>query len=116
FIRKLPKVEGKGKGIVSDEQVVQSLLDLPKPKKKSIKDQYIFKRRTPSTQDESTGPSIQPQDDTSTNVVRDTSSPTDSTNNAETGKEVSNMVGLDERTVELDEGQARSDPGKTLES
>ncbi|GJS53834.1 hypothetical protein Tco_0627196 [Tanacetum coccineum] len=78
------------------------------------------------------------KDDTSANVVHDTSSPTDSTNNAKTstdmeqsnskndteilnvveeqGGEVSNMVALDERTVELDEGQAGSDPGKTPES
>ncbi|GJR27425.1 hypothetical protein Tco_1103657, partial [Tanacetum coccineum] len=82
--RKLPDVEGKGKGIVSDEQAAQSLLDLQKPKKQSIKDQYIFQRRTPVTQDASTGPSAQPQDDTSTNVVHDTSSLAYSTNNAET--------------------------------
>ncbi|GKD58097.1 hypothetical protein Tco_1295606, partial [Tanacetum coccineum] len=60
FIRKLPEVEGKGKGIVSDEQAAQSLLDLQKPKKQSIKDQYIFQRRTLVTQDASTGPSAQP--------------------------------------------------------
>ncbi|GJW92385.1 hypothetical protein Tco_0169938 [Tanacetum coccineum] len=34
----------------------------------------------------------------------------------ERGEDVSNMVELEERTVELDEGQARSDPGKTPES
>nr|GEW28669.1 hypothetical protein [Tanacetum cinerariifolium] len=56
---------GKGKGVVSDEQAAQSLLDLQKPKKKIIMDQYIFKRRTPVTQDASTGPSAQPPDDTS---------------------------------------------------
>ncbi|GJY30372.1 hypothetical protein Tco_0413867 [Tanacetum coccineum] len=88
LIRKLLKVEGKGKGI----------------------------------------------DDTSANVVHDTSSPADSTNVAnmeqsisETdtkilnveevqGEEVSNMMVLEERIVELDEGQAGSDPVKTPES
>ncbi|GKG06707.1 hypothetical protein Tco_0329676, partial [Tanacetum coccineum] len=35
------------------------------------------------TQDAYTGPSTQPQDDTSTNVVHDSSSPADSTNDAE---------------------------------
>ncbi|GJU10315.1 retrovirus-related pol polyprotein from transposon TNT 1-94 [Tanacetum coccineum] len=131
-------VEGKGKGIVSDEQAAQSLLDLHKPKKQSIKDQYIFQRRTPVTQDASTRPSVQPQDDTSVNVVHDTSYPTDSTNDADTvadmgqsnskndteilnveeerGEEVLNMVALEERTVKLGEGQAGSDPGKTPES
>ncbi|GJR76529.1 hypothetical protein Tco_0088894 [Tanacetum coccineum] len=59
--RQLPVVEGKGKGIATNEQAAQSLLDLQQPKKKSTTDQYIFKRRTPVTQDASTGPSAQPQ-------------------------------------------------------
>nr|GEV63238.1 hypothetical protein [Tanacetum cinerariifolium] len=108
------------------------------PKEQHIKDQYILQRWIPVTQDASTGPSAQPLDDTSANVVHYTSSPTDSTNDAEIaadmeqpnnetdteildvveerGKEVSNTMALEERTVELDERQARSDPGKTLES
>ncbi|GKF71146.1 hypothetical protein Tco_0207260, partial [Tanacetum coccineum] len=107
LIRELLEVEGKGKGIVSEE-------------------------RTPATQDASTGPSAQPQDDTSANVVYDTLSPADSTNDAnnvadmelstskadteilnvdeEHGEEVSHTVDLEEITVELDEGQAGSDP------
>ncbi|GKF09354.1 hypothetical protein Tco_0043578, partial [Tanacetum coccineum] len=115
------------------EKAAQSLLDLQKPKKKSITDQYIFQRRTPATEDVSTGPSIQPQDDTSVNVVYDTSSPADSTNDVdkvanmelstskvdteilnvdeEHGEEVSYTLALEERTVEIDEGQAGSDPG-----
>ncbi|GJT35561.1 hypothetical protein Tco_0925980 [Tanacetum coccineum] len=60
IIRKLPEVEGKGKGTVSDEQAAQSLLDLQKPKKKSTIDQYIFHRRTLATQDASTRTSTQP--------------------------------------------------------
>ncbi|GJR20494.1 hypothetical protein Tco_0969021 [Tanacetum coccineum] len=112
-------VEGKGKGIVTDEQAAQSLLDLQNPKKQSIKDQYIFQRRSPVTQDASTGPSAQPHDDTSANVVHDTSSLADFTNDAETvadmeqsnskndneilnveeehGEEVSNTVALEEK-------------------
>ncbi|GKC54568.1 hypothetical protein Tco_1077313 [Tanacetum coccineum] len=104
-------VEGKGKSVVSDELAAQSLLDLQKPKKKS--------------------------DDTFANMVCDTSSPEDSINYAENVvemgqtnsdtrteilkieeepcEEVSNTVALEERTVELDEGQAGSDPGKTPE-
>ncbi|GKG28437.1 hypothetical protein Tco_0406764, partial [Tanacetum coccineum] len=36
FIRKLPEVEGKGKGIVFDKQAAQSLLDLQKLKKQNF--------------------------------------------------------------------------------
>nr|GEU47964.1 hypothetical protein [Tanacetum cinerariifolium] len=79
-------------------------------------------------------PSTQPQDDTSANVVNDTPSLIDvetgdeiekSNSEGDTkilnvdeerGENVSNTVALEERTVELDEGQARSDPGNTLES
>ncbi|GKF72138.1 hypothetical protein Tco_0208252, partial [Tanacetum coccineum] len=68
------------------------------------------------------------KDDTSANVVRDTPSSADAETGADTEK--SNSEGdteilnvdeeraslLEERTVELDEGQAGSDPGKTSES
>ncbi|GJT97540.1 hypothetical protein Tco_1093058 [Tanacetum coccineum] len=109
-------------------------LELQQPKKKSTTDQYIFQRRTPVIEEESTRPSAQPQDDTSANVVRDTPSPANAETGADTeksdseddteilnvneerGENVCNTVALEERTVELDEGQARSDPGNTLES
>nr|GEV36885.1 monodehydroascorbate reductase [Tanacetum cinerariifolium] len=42
----LPKVLGKGKAKVTEEQVAHDLLSLQKPKKKSPADQYIFQRRT----------------------------------------------------------------------
>nr|GEV92133.1 histone deacetylase 14 [Tanacetum cinerariifolium] len=102
--KKLLTVEGKGKGIATDEQVAQSLLDLNKPKKKSTRDQLFLKRHTPATEEASTGPSAQPEDDTSANTVHDTLSPTDR-----------NMY-LEEKTAEINEGQAGSDPGKTPES
>ncbi|GKC61513.1 hypothetical protein Tco_1089111 [Tanacetum coccineum] len=104
------------------------------PKKKSTTDQYIFQRRTLVTEEASTGPYAQPQDDTSANVVRDTLSPAYAETAADTEKSnsegdteilnvdeerdenVSNMVALEERMIELDEGQAGSDPGNTLES
>ncbi|GJW80483.1 hypothetical protein Tco_0144458, partial [Tanacetum coccineum] len=90
--------------------------------------------RIPVTQDASTGPSTQPKDDTSANVVRDTPSYVDAETGADMeksnsvcdtkvinvdeqrGKDVSNTVELEERTVKLDEGQAGSDPGKTPKS
>ncbi|GJW56741.1 hypothetical protein Tco_0103472 [Tanacetum coccineum] len=95
FIQKLPEVEGKGKGIVSDEQAAQSLLDLQKPKKQSIKE------------------------DTSTNVVHDSSSPVDFTNDAENVaamEQSNNEVDTEILNVEEVQGQARSDTGKTPES
>ncbi|GKG11741.1 hypothetical protein Tco_0345978, partial [Tanacetum coccineum] len=71
---------------------------------------------------------------TSANVVRDTPSPIDVETGAdidkmnnkgdteilnvseEQGEDVSNKVNLEEKTAEIDEGQARSYPGKTPES
>nr|GEY09782.1 hypothetical protein [Tanacetum cinerariifolium] len=107
-------------------------LDLQKPKKTSITDQYVFLRRSLVTLDASTGPSTQPQDDTSTNVVHDTLSLSNSTNNVETGadtkksniemnteilyieeergEEVSNMMALEERTIELHEAGPNPEP------
>ncbi|GJT31471.1 hypothetical protein Tco_0911746 [Tanacetum coccineum] len=126
--RQLLVVEGKGKAIATDEQASQSLLALHTPKRRSVTGQFIFQRRTP------TGPSAQPQDDASANIVCDSPSPADaetgadadittSTANTEVlyaedvhGEEISHTVVLEEKTVELDEGQAGSDPGKTLES
>ncbi|GJW52301.1 hypothetical protein Tco_0093652 [Tanacetum coccineum] len=127
-------VGGKGKAIATDELAAQSLLDLHKPKKTSTTDQYIFQRRIPVTEEASTGPSAQPEDDTSANIVRDTPSPTDAETGAKTdktnsegdteilnigeeqGEDVTNQVNLEDETVEIDEGQAGSDPRKTPES
>ncbi|GKC36879.1 hypothetical protein Tco_1049263 [Tanacetum coccineum] len=106
IIQKLLEIKGKGKGIATDEQVAQSLLDLQKPKTK------------------------EPQDDTSMNVVCDTLSPADADTGADTEKSNSeadtkilnvgeeqgeddfNTVALEERIVKLDEGQAGSDPAR----
>nr|GEW91582.1 hypothetical protein [Tanacetum cinerariifolium] len=129
--RQLLMVEGKGNGIATDEQVALSLLDLRKPKKESTTDQYIFQRHTPATVDASIGPYAQTKDDTSANIVRDTSSPADAETSAdsektnsgagtkilnvrkEQGEDVSNTVVLEEKTVELDAG---SDLGNIIES
>ncbi|GJU99580.1 hypothetical protein Tco_1328851 [Tanacetum coccineum] len=91
-------------------------------------------RRILVTEEASTGPSAQPKDDTSANIVRDTPSPIDAEIGAETdmmnsegdteilnigeeqGKDVANKVDLEEKTVKIDEGQAGSNPGKTPES
>ncbi|GJU85844.1 hypothetical protein Tco_1293390 [Tanacetum coccineum] len=105
--RLLPMVEGKGKAIATEEQAAQSLLALHTPKRRSTTDQFIFQRRTLATEEASTGPSAQPQDDTSANIVRDS---------PKQGEDVDNQVNLEEKTAELDQGHARSDPGKTPES
>ncbi|GJW41513.1 retrovirus-related pol polyprotein from transposon TNT 1-94 [Tanacetum coccineum] len=76
-IRPLPVVEGKGKAIVIEEQVAQSLLALHTPKRRSTTDQFIFQRQTPATEEATTEPSTQPQDDTSANIIRDSPSPAD---------------------------------------
>nr|GEW52983.1 reverse transcriptase domain-containing protein [Tanacetum cinerariifolium] len=132
--RPLPVVECKGKGISMEEQAAQSLLPLHTPKRKSTTDQFIFQRQTPATEEASTGPSTQPQDDTSANIIRETPSPT----NAETCTDMDNVITkgdtyilnigeeqekdvdhklyLEEQTAELVKCQAGSDPGKTLES
>nr|GFB02307.1 hypothetical protein [Tanacetum cinerariifolium] len=101
--RSLLMVEDKGKAMEIDEQVAQSLLALHTPKRRSTTDQFIFQRQTSATDEESTGPSAQPQDDTSTNIVQQ-------------GEDVDDQVNLEENTAELDQGQDGSDPGKTLES
>nr|GEW85336.1 hypothetical protein [Tanacetum cinerariifolium] len=112
--------------------------DLYKPKRRSISDQYILQRRIPIAEEETTGPSIQLQDDTIDQTIHDTSSLADSINvqektvdsektdngsgteilklDEEQGEAVSQTVGLEEMTSKLDEGQAGSDPGRTPES
>ncbi|GJZ77956.1 hypothetical protein Tco_0642628 [Tanacetum coccineum] len=91
-------------------------------------------KRTPAIEEASIGPSGQPQDDASTNFVRESPSPTDAETGADTdktksggdteilqigeeqGDDMANVVNLEDKTIEIDEGQARSDPGKTPES
>nr|GEZ79865.1 hypothetical protein [Tanacetum cinerariifolium] len=72
----------KMKNMISNE-VAQSLLELQNLKNKSTTDQYIFQRRTLVTEEASTKPLIQPEDDTSANIVRDTPSPPDPKTGAE---------------------------------
>ncbi|GKD46811.1 hypothetical protein Tco_1271456 [Tanacetum coccineum] len=110
--RPLPMVEGKGKAIATEEQATQSLLALYTPKKRSTTDQFIFQRRTPATKEALTGPSERPQDNASSNIVRESPSPADAKTGADTDKTNSG----EEKTVKIDEDQAGSDPGKTPES
>nr|GEZ31444.1 histone deacetylase 14 [Tanacetum cinerariifolium] len=86
------------------------------------------------TKEASIGPSVQPEDNTFAHIVFDTPSPTDAETGAENdkknseggteilsigeeqGEDVANKVNLEEKTTKIDEGQAGSDSGKTLES
>ncbi|GKD16939.1 hypothetical protein Tco_1206097 [Tanacetum coccineum] len=110
------------------------MLALHTPKRRSTTDQFIFQRQTPSTKEASTRPSAQLQDDTSANIVRDSPSPADAETGAESdktnsegdteilqiteelGDDVDKKVNLEEKTIELDQDQARLDPGETYES
>ncbi|GKA85413.1 retrovirus-related pol polyprotein from transposon TNT 1-94 [Tanacetum coccineum] len=108
--RPLPVVEGKGKAIATNEQAAQSLLALHTPKRRSITDQFIFQRRTSTTEEASTGPFAQPQDDASTNIVRESLS----TCNAEIMLiQTRTNSGGDMRYTQQNAG---SDPGKTPKS
>ncbi|GJS04330.1 hypothetical protein Tco_0320838 [Tanacetum coccineum] len=97
-----PEPEHQGEGEEYDmERAIQ--MTLHTPKRRSTTDQFIFQRRTPATTEEvSTGPSAQPHDDTSANIVRDSPSLVDAKTGAESNK-----------TISGDEDQARPDPRKS---
>ncbi|GJS84466.1 hypothetical protein Tco_0751007 [Tanacetum coccineum] len=73
---KLHEVVGKGKAVVTEEQVAHSLIDLSK--KKRTTDQFILVRRDQTSHDSTTGPSSQPEDDTTEKVIHESSSTSDS--------------------------------------
>ncbi|GJW35743.1 hypothetical protein Tco_0058663 [Tanacetum coccineum] len=128
-IRPLPVVEGKGKAIVTEEQGAQYLLALHTPKKRSTTDQFIIQKRTPTIEEASTGPSTQPLDDTSANIIRDSPSPADAETGARSDKtssggdteivqiteeleeDVEKQENVKEKTVHMEEDQAGPDLG-----
>ncbi|GJS73767.1 retrovirus-related pol polyprotein from transposon TNT 1-94, partial [Tanacetum coccineum] len=73
---KLHEVFGKGSSCVTEEQVAHSLIDLSK--KKRTTDQFILARRDQTPPDSTTGPSSQPNDETSEKVIHESSSTSDS--------------------------------------
>ncbi|GJS14003.1 hypothetical protein Tco_0408475, partial [Tanacetum coccineum] len=73
---KLHEVVGKGKAVVTEEQVAHSLIDLSK--KKRTTDQFILVRRDQTPHDLTTGASSKPEDDTSEKVIHESSSTSDS--------------------------------------
>ncbi|GJX60740.1 hypothetical protein Tco_0292130 [Tanacetum coccineum] len=66
---------GKGKAIITEEQVAHSLIDLSKKKRNT--DQFILVRRDQAPHDSTTGSSSQPEDDTSEKVIHESSSTSD---------------------------------------
>nr|GEU60419.1 hypothetical protein [Tanacetum cinerariifolium] len=118
--RPLLVVEGKGKAIATEEQDAQSLLALHTPKRRSTTDQFILQRWTPAiaTEEALTGPSTQPQGDTSANIVYETPFLAD----AETGADMDKAESDPSKTLDsrpppdddkMDEDQVGSDPGKS---
>nr|GEY54628.1 retrovirus-related Pol polyprotein from transposon TNT 1-94 [Tanacetum cinerariifolium] len=117
----------KGKAIATEEQAAQLLLALHMPKRRSTTNQIIFQRRTPDTKEASTGPSAQPHDDASVNIVCDSLSPADAETGIDTDKtnsrgdtkilqigeeqeeDVVDKENLEEKIAEIDEGQVGSD-------
>ncbi|GJU38289.1 hypothetical protein Tco_1191246 [Tanacetum coccineum] len=123
---KLPEVVGKGKAIVTEEQVAHSLIDLSK--KKRTTDQFILVRRDQAPHDSTTRPSSQPEDDTSEKVIHESSSTSDS-ERTESETEAAAPKGdkdqgeVDSSTVTSGvsipvstQGQAGSDPEKAHEA
>ncbi|GJX02093.1 hypothetical protein Tco_0186006 [Tanacetum coccineum] len=98
--RSLPIVKGKGKGIATDEQVAQSLLELQKPKGKVCD--------TPSPLDVETGVEAEMSDSNGDTKILNVGE--------EKGEDVSNTVVLEERRVELDEGQNPPSSSRNLSS
>ncbi|GJV75291.1 reverse transcriptase domain-containing protein [Tanacetum coccineum] len=105
---KLPKVVGKGKAIVTEEQVAHSLIDLSK--KKRTTDQFILVRRDQTPHDSTTGPSSQPEDETSEKVIHESSSTSDSDTNYK-GHEAlwTDPEPMQEDQVGSDSGKSESD-------
>ncbi|GJS51960.1 retrovirus-related pol polyprotein from transposon TNT 1-94 [Tanacetum coccineum] len=64
------------KAVVTEEQVAHSLINLSKKKRST--DQFILVRRDQTPLDSTTGPSSQPDDDTSEKVIHESSSTSDS--------------------------------------
>nr|GEV78688.1 hypothetical protein [Tanacetum cinerariifolium] len=108
----LPVVEAKGKAISIEEQAVQSLLALHTQKRRCTTDQFIFQRgRHQLLKRYQLDPLRAYADMTynggDTEILQF---------GEEQGEDVDDQVNLEEKTTELDQGQAGSDIGKTPES
>nr|GEX85450.1 hypothetical protein [Tanacetum cinerariifolium] len=104
-----PKLVHQGKGD-EDDMELAILMTLHTLKRRSITDQFILQRRTPTTEEASTGPFAQPLDDTSVNIVRDSLSPPNAETCARSDKTSS---GGDTEVLQITEEQAGPDPGES---
>ncbi|GJY74160.1 retrovirus-related pol polyprotein from transposon TNT 1-94 [Tanacetum coccineum] len=121
----LPKVQGKGKEKVIDEQVAHDLLTLQTPTKMSPVDQFIFQRHPP-THTEPTGQAESPSLDvklplTDSETESDEEVPMINAGDHDEGHARTNPGEQDEGQARpnpgiQDEGQARSNPGDAAES
>ncbi|GJR02065.1 hypothetical protein Tco_0525049 [Tanacetum coccineum] len=123
-----PEPEPEQEGAAIQEPVAEAIRPL------LVVEERAKPLRTPATEEATTRPSTQPQDDTSDNIVHDSPSPADTETGAgsdktssggdieilqiteELGEDVEKQVDLEEKTAELDQDQAGSDPGETYES
>ncbi|GJW76539.1 hypothetical protein Tco_0138221 [Tanacetum coccineum] len=122
----LPVVVGKGKAIVTEEQVAHSLIDLSK--KKRTTDQFILVKHDQAPHDSTTGPSSQPEDDTSEKVIHESSSTSDSERTKSETEAAAPKGDKDQGEVDSStvtsrvsipvstQGQAGSDPEKAHEA
>ncbi|GJU14506.1 hypothetical protein Tco_1142472 [Tanacetum coccineum] len=114
---KLHEVVGKGKAVVTEEQVAHSLIDLSK--KKRTTDQFILVRRDQTHPDSTTGPSSQHDDDTSEKVIHESSSTSDSERTksdteAAAPKGDKDQDEVDTSTVTSESNIPESDPEKSM--
>nr|GEW58462.1 Gag-Pol polyprotein [Tanacetum cinerariifolium] len=117
--------------MAEDDHRLRNLKFVPKDEEDEVFGMKIPKelitRWIPVTEEASTGPSTQTEDDTSAYIVCDTPSPIDAKTCAKTdkkskgdteilnigeeqGEDIEDNVDLEEKSVEVDEGQAGSDP------
>ncbi|GJT40374.1 hypothetical protein Tco_0940239 [Tanacetum coccineum] len=114
----LPEVQGKGKEKVIEEQAACDLLTLQTPKKKSLADQYIFQRCTPTTTEPSRNaesPSLDAElalADSETESFKNPNKSDKEVTPVNKKKYASNRELIEINAGVQDEGQARSDPGK----
>ncbi|GKB86466.1 hypothetical protein Tco_0958738, partial [Tanacetum coccineum] len=107
----LPEVQGKGKEKVIEEQAACDLLTLQTPKKKSLADQYIFQRCTPTTTEPS-GNAESPSLDAELALADSETESDKEVTHVNKKKDASNKELTKINARVQDEGEARSDPGK----